>query len=155
MRSLTLTCGIVLVFAAARPTAASQSAEAAVTVTATFSARTSLDVSTQMLQFDAVEPGRRATAVVDFAAKSRTTPGGDVVLSIEPLGEVTGPGVAADITFEGEGEGTMGGRMIGARPAIAGRWTGSGRRSGRLVFAIRARETGTYRVPVRFVLSAP
>jgi hypothetical protein len=38
---------------------------------------------------------------------------------------------------------------------VAGRWIGSGLRTGRLTFALRSAVAGTYSLPVRFVLSAP
>jgi hypothetical protein len=81
------------------------------------------------------------------------------MLSVEPLRDVEGPGGAADVessvTFEGEGEGTMAGRLTTAKPVVAGRWIGNGRRNGRLIFALRAAARGSYVLPLRFVLSAP
>lgn len=151
---------LVMVLAAgAAPAAASESASAAVTVTATFGTRTSLDVSTQLLQFDTRQPGQPATASVDFAAKARTGTESEVLLSVEALRSVDESGGAADletsVTFEGEGEGTLRGRVASAMPVLAARWVGSGRRHGRLVFTLRAGARGSYSLPVRFVLSAP
>lgn len=139
--------------------AASDRATGAVAVTAQFTSRTSLTVSTQLLQFDLAAPGQRATAIVDFSAGARTRTGGDVVLSVEPERAVDGPGGAADVessmTFTGEGDASLAGEVRPTGASIAGRWTGSGLRTGRLVFALRANASGTYTVPMRFVLSTP
>ena len=128
-------------------------------MTARFDSRTSLSVSTQRLQFQVVNPDEPVTAIVDFSAAARTFAGGEVVLSVEPTRSLDGPGGAADIesglTFTGEGEGTLGGVVRGDAPAVAGRWIGSGTRTGRLLFTLRAAAPGNYSVPVRFVLSAP
>jgi hypothetical protein len=49
----------------------------------------------------------------------------------------------------------MAGTLAGAGAVVAGRWVGSGLRTGRLVFSLRAASGGTYTLPLRFVLSAP
>ncbi|HEV3485918.1 MAG TPA: hypothetical protein VG106_10960, partial [Vicinamibacterales bacterium] len=148
MRSVVAGAALVLVAAIVAAPAAAETATASVTVTATFSTRTALNVSAQVLQFDAIDPRRPATASVDFAAKARTLPGGEVVLSVEPLHAVDGldgpAGIDAAVTFEGHGEGTLPGRVTAARPAVAGRWSGSGRRTGRLIFQLRAAARGSY-----------
>ena len=161
MRSLSL---LAVLFASATAftparAAASDTATGAVVVSAQFSSRTSLRVSTQLLQFDVVSPGQSATVAVDFSAGARTQSGGEVVLSVEPARAVEGPGGAADVesslSFAGEGDGTTTGIVGSVAPTVAGRWTGSGLRTGRLVFSLRAGARGTYTVPVRFVLSTP
>jgi hypothetical protein len=160
MRSLRTALVILLASAGATaaPAAADQ-AGGAVVVTAQFSSRTSLKVSARLLRFDVPEPGAEARAAVEFVAGARTTAGAEVLLSVEPVRAVDGPGGAADVetslSFAGEGAGTLGGPIAASGPTIAGRWSGSGRRSGRLVFSLRAGATGTYSVPLRFVLSAP
>jgi len=164
MRSLPL-LATAFVISLASLASASDRATVTVTVSAQFNSRTSLKVSTQLLQFDIAAPGQPATAVVDFSAGARTRSGNDVVLSVEPARGVEGPGGAADVesslTFAGEGDATMAGHVGPAGPAgpagpsIAGRWTGSGLRTGRLVFSLRAGASGTYTVPMRFVLSTP
>lgn len=150
---------IAAIGSAAPSSAAAESASANVTVTATFASRTALNVSTKVLRFDIVSPDAPATASVDFAAKARTYPGSEVVLAVEPVRTIAGPrGVAATqaaLTFNGVGEGTVGGTVQTTSTAVAGRWSGSGLRSGRLVFALRASERGSYSVPIRFVLTAP
>ncbi len=138
---------------------AAETVSTAMTVEATFSSRTSLHVSADLLQFEIAAPGGLATAAVDFSAGARTRPEAEVVLSVEPLRGVDGPGGAADVessvSFAGEGGGTLSGTLGAAATAVAGRWTGSGLRRGRLVFALHAEASGRYSLPVRFVLSAP
>ncbi|MEX1127570.1 MAG: hypothetical protein WD227_10610 [Vicinamibacterales bacterium] len=145
--------------AAAPPVHGSDSANGAVVVTARFGPRTSLTVSSRVLRFDVANPSDAVQAEVDFSAAARTQAGAEVVLSVEREQAVSGPGGAADvetsITFTGEGNGTMAGTVEGGSPAIAGRWTGSGRRTGRLIFSLRAGASGSYTLPVRFVLSSP
>lgn len=140
-------------------TAVAEQATGSVVVTAQFSSRTSLDVSARLLRFEVENAGETASVAVDFAAGARTALGGEVLLSVEAVRAVDGPGGAADIetllSFTGEGAGTLDGPVAAHGPTVAGRWSGSGLRSGRLVFALRAGAAGTYEVPLRFVLSAP
>jgi hypothetical protein len=161
MRSLPIFVGVLAasLLAAASPVSAAETATASAVVSAQFSSRTSLKVSTDLLHFEVAEPGQAATATVDFAAGARTQAGAEVLLSIEQLHAVEGPGGASDVessvSFAGEGAGTLAGALIAAGPAVAGRWIGSGLRQGRLVFALRAGASGNYMLPVRFILSAP
>jgi hypothetical protein len=138
---------------------AAESTTASIVITAQFSSRTSLKVSSQLLHFDVSDPDRAALAVIDFSAAARTRQAGEVVLTVEGIGSLDGPGGAADVetslTFSGEGAGVVPGDLHGTAPSVAGRWIGSGLRTGRLTFALRASAAGTYSLPVRFVLSAP
>ena len=81
------------------------------------------------------------------------------MLSVEPVRSLDGPGGAADVessvSLAGQGEGTLTGAVGFAGPTVAGRWVGSGLRTGRLVFSLRVAASGRYTLPVRFVLSAP
>jgi len=139
--------------------ASAESASATVVVAATFSSRTSLNVSSDVLQFDVVVPGTPVAADVEFSAAARTVGGGQVVLSLEPVQELRGPhgpaAVDSTLTFNGVGEGTLSGPVAPSGLTIVARWAGSGLRRGRLVFALRATAAGKYEVPLRFVLSAP
>ena len=103
--------------------------------------------------------GLTAVAVIDVSAAARTRQSGEVVLTVEGLGSLVGPGGAADaetsLTFSGDGEGLTSGNLRPSAPAVAGRWIGSGLRTGRLTFALRSSVAGTFLLPVRFVLSAP
>ena len=148
----------LLALAAPPGASAEESAAASIAVSATFESRTSLKVSSQLLQFE-VDGSGQGLATVDFSAGARTRTGGDVVLTVEPLRALEGPGGAADVetsvTFSGTGAGTLTGTLQAAGASIAGRWNGSGMRTGRLTFALRAAAVGSYTVPVRFVLSTP
>jgi hypothetical protein len=139
--------------------ASAETASGTVVVAATFNSRTSLNVSTDVLQFDVVAASQPAVATVDFSAGARTPGGAQVVLSIEPIQEGHGPQGPPDaessLTFSGVGEGTLSGTVASSGLTAAGRWTGSGLRHGRLVFALHATAAGSYSVPVRFVLTAP
>lgn len=128
-------------------------------MTAQFSSRTSLRVSTEVLRFEVTPAGGPATAAVDFSAGVRTQSGAEVMLSVERRsadGAGGGTDAATPITFAGQGSGTLDGSLDSvSAQAVAGRWTGSGLRHGRLVFALHAGAPGAHIVPVRFVLSAP
>ena len=128
-------------------------------MTAQFSSRTSLRVSTEVLRFEVTPTGGPATAAVDFSAGVRTQSGAEVMLSVERRsadGAGGGTDAATPITFAGQGSGTLDGSLDSvSAQAVAGRWTGSGLRHGRLVFALHAGAPGAHTVPVRFVLSAP
>jgi hypothetical protein len=160
MCALRLLPALCFVAVLATPLAASaDQAAASVVVSAQFNSRTSLQVSSRLLQFDVANPAEPAVASVDFSAGARTATGAEVVLSVEAERALDGPGGAADVetsmSFAGQGEGTLQGRVDAHAPSIAGRWNGSGRRAGRIVFSLRAAAAGTYAVPVRFVLSTP
>ena len=140
-------------------TALGADATASISVQAQVSGRTSLKVSTQSLQFDVATPSEAAIASVDFSAAARTHRDADVVFSIE-LARDIGASVGlyetgSTLIFSGEGDGTLSGVMGMTGSSVAARWTGSGRRTGRLVFALRTLAAGSYAVPVRFVLTAP
>jgi hypothetical protein len=125
-------------------------------VQATVSARTSLRVSTDVLDFGLVAPGRPATASVEFSAGARTAAGAEVMMSVETLAAAEGGDMASwDLSFAGRGEGTTRGDISESGPTVAGRWIGSGLRRGRVVFVLVASTEGVFRVPVRFLLSAP
>jgi hypothetical protein len=130
-----------------------------VSVTANFKTRTSLKVSSRLLKFDVTQPGATATAAIEFTAGARMPSGSDVVLTVEPLRGLHGPGGAADVetdlSFSGEGDGLTAGSLSSSAHAVVGRWQGSGLRTGRVVFKLRADAAGSYSMPVRFVLSTP
>ena len=139
--------------------AAQNVARASVAIKADFAPRTSLRVSTDLLQFDVPQPGGTATAAVVFSAGARTPSQGEIVLSVEPVRGLAGPGGAADvdaaISVAGEGDGLLPTRLDSTHTTVVGRWHGSGLRQGRLVFTLNAPASGTYSMPVRFVLSTP
>ena len=142
-----------------RLSAASDTTTKTVAAHASVASRTSLAVSSERLQFQVAGADQPAIATVEFVAAIRTHAGAEVVLTVEETQALAGPGGAADvdaaITFSGEGEGTLNGALATPRPSIVGRWVGSGRRTGRIAFALRAAVAGSYSLPVRFVLTAP
>jgi hypothetical protein len=131
--------------------AAADTATANVVVSVQFSSRTSLRVSGDLLQFDVAATGAAATAAIDFSAAARTHASAEVLLSVEPTRGADGTA----LTFAGEGNGTVDGALSALAPTVAARWTGSGVRNGRLVFALTGGAAGRYVVPLRFVLTAP
>ena len=135
---------------------AAETACSSVTVVATFSSRTTLQVSSDVLQFDVVNADAPASASVDFVAAARTHEGGPVVLSIEPVRPMGSGGPASSsLSFSGDGAGTKSGALSVDTPTVAGQWIGSGVRRGRLVFALRSTTPGSHVVPIRFVLTSP
>ena len=117
-----------------------------------------------MLEFR-IEPGtHEALAIVEFTAAAPALPDADVVMTVTPDGGLTGSGgaadVEADITFSGDGSGTLSGLLVASRSMTTrsmttARWTGGGVRNGRLVFTLRASSPGIYSLPVRFAISVP
>jgi hypothetical protein len=142
----------------ARAPAAEEIGSRHITMNVSLAARTSLKVSSRVLQFDVTRPDEAATAALEFAAGARMPAGCDVVLTIEPLQAVVDGTVAAavtDLRFVGEGTGMLSGSIAADRSTIVARWQGSGLREGRLLFTLRARAAGSYSLPVRLVLSTP
>jgi hypothetical protein len=155
MHRFFLTLVVVLGLAAPAIAADSTSASASVVVNANFSTRTSLKVSSQMLQFSVPSGDETARVEVDFTAAARTRAGGEVILLVESFGPLDdGSAGSADVTFTGEGPGTGRGAIAVDSATPVARWIGSGLRTGRLTFTLRA-VAGRYTVPVRFLLAAP
>jgi hypothetical protein len=135
---------------------------AVVTIRVEIHERISLQVSTSELRF-AVTPARAAsppTATIEFSAGARTRGGGEVFLTVEPMGPLEGSHGAADVESEievaGDATGTVAGVISAEGPQVAARWIGGGLRTGRLTFMLRVLvNPGTYILPVRFVLSIP
>ena len=155
MRCLFPACVVAGLLIVAVNASAAETACGSVTVVATLSSRTTLQVSSDLLAFDVASTETPATASVDFLAAARTHAGSPVVLSIEPDHEATSEGALSSLTFNGEGAGTTSGTVRAEAPTVAGQWIGSGVRRGRLVFALRSSTLGTHIVPIRFVLTAP
>ena len=130
-----------------------ESTSSTVAVVAGFGTRTSLKVSGETLHFVVSDPDGPAVAVIQFSAGARTHAGGEVMLTVERLPGPDCPEEAA-VTFRGEGAGTVAGTLAAAGPTPVARWTGSGVRTGRLTFLLRA-GARAYNLPIRFVLSAP
>jgi hypothetical protein len=150
---------VLLSLAVCGAAAAEDVASKSVTVNVSLATRTSLTVSGRVLQFDVTQPGGTATAALDFTAGMRMPAGSDIVLSVEPERAIAGPGGAADVEsdlhFAGEGHGLLAGSLAAAQGTVVGRWQGSGRREGRVIFTLRANAAGSYSLPIRVVLSTP
>lgn len=149
---LALVAGLLTVAVTA---SAADTAYGSISVVATFSSRTTLQVSADLLQFEVMNANAPATASVDFVAAARTHAGSPVVLSVESVPTAGPRALDATLSFTGEGNGTAAGVVSPDVPTIAGAWVGSGLHRGRLVFALRASGAGTYNVPLRFVVTAP
>jgi len=129
-----------------------------VTMRAVFNSHTSLRVSSSQLRFEVPDTLATPRAFIEFSAAARTYTGAQVVLTVEAVGSVQPPagGPSADLVVGYEGEGENAGTLSEAGPHVAGRWTGSGVRQGRVMFTLLgATAPGTYLLPLKFVLSAP
>ena len=153
MRGLLSLAASVLLVGSGQLTAMSDTTTKAVTAHAQVLSRTSLTVSSHVLQFMVPERGQAAVASIDFVAGIRSPMGAEVVLTVEAAA-IDGVPPASRITFSSGGDGSLTGAMA-PQPVVAARWMGSGRRSGRIAFALHGVAPGTYAIPVRFVLSAP
>lgn len=151
--------GVLLASVAGSSPAAAQTSTGVATVTATFAPRTAFRAAASSLEFHVITPDQPAMASVDFVASARTWAGAEVRLLVEPAGAVSGPGGAADVetrlVLESGGDGVVPGDVPLSGRSTAARWTGSGRRSGRLVFSLRASAPGRYAIPLTFLVSVP
>ena len=159
MRNSRLLLTVLALALSATAAAAEEVATSSVSVNLNLGTRTSLKVSSQVLRFDVTTAGEAATAALDFTAGARMPSSSDVVLTVEPLRGMEGPGGAADVetglTFTGQGAGVLAGSVGMSQGTVVGRWQGSGLREGRLIFTLRVNAAGSYLLPVRFVLSTP
>lgn len=117
-------------------------------------AATALRVSSPVLVFDVASDGGTAVASIEYTASARAPRDGEVVLSVDAMRSVEGPGGAADADSTltvGEQDAAV----PVSRPVVAQRWIGGGTRSGRLVFTLRAAAAGRYVVPVTLLLTTP
>jgi hypothetical protein len=130
---------------------------AGATVSATFQTRSSLAESSPTLTFEVTDPDRPAIASIDFVAAARAPAGAEVRLIVEAAASVTGPGGpgVARLALDGGSEGVVIADLPPSVQQTAARWTGSGRRAGRLVFALQASAPGRYSVPLRLAVSVP
>ncbi|MCX6546275.1 MAG: hypothetical protein NTV05_17925 [Acidobacteria bacterium] len=145
------------------PIHASEGATTLVRFKSDVSASTSLRVSSSVLRIGP-QTGSGADAVVigtiDYRAAARTRSDGEVVLTVEAQADLTAlPGPATGesvIEFEGVGFGARDGVLRPDVPEVAGRWVGSGVRTGQLIFTLRGSAAATgMAVPLRFVISLP
>ena len=126
--------------------AAQQTATRSVTATVSFAPRTALTVSTRTLHFVVTDALTPATASVEFSAAARTSADGSVSLTVD-AGEGVGLPSGVSLEMVSGPEGALPGVLPSQQPVVAGRWTGSGVRAGRITFQLRA-QPGSYDIPV-------
>jgi hypothetical protein len=131
-------------------------ATAALVVRADFRVRTSLTVSSSVLQFVPEGDGVGAAARVDVKASARVRQGADVILLVEPQWTSADAPPGRVVQFEGVGEGMQRGVLMPGGRAVAGHWSGSGVHSGTVTFRLlepAAVPDGP--LPIQFLLAAP
>ena len=131
---------------------------------ATIRTQTALHLSDDVLTIAprrAGDIGPLSAGAIEFRAAARTSSGGEVILTVEPLEPIAslagGAGESpTTIAFEGSGEGAQSGALNDARPETVARWVGSGLRTGRLTFTVHGPVSPQgATLPLRFVLTAP
>jgi hypothetical protein len=123
-----------------------------------FRNQTALHVSTSQLRFDVSRPNDTSAASIEFTAAARTRRDGDVLLTVQPVGDMQAPDGAssAGLVVGYQGEGHNSGTLADSGPHVVGAWMGSGVRPGRVMFTLLGAHTpGVYSMSLKFVLSAP
>lgn len=146
---------------AGAPAAAQQTAN--LTVNATVAARASLTLSNAALAFADADPDTTpnitASPVVTVTARSRTTGGNAVSLTVVALTDLTsGLDTIAASNISWTATGALNAGTLGLAPVSIGSWTGSGFRTGNMTFALInswAYAIGNYTATVVYTLSAP
>ena len=135
------------------PSAGQQVATQSVSATVSFAPRTALTVSTRTLHFVVTDALTPATASVEFSAAARTLADGSVALMADAAGmrRTAFRCFARDCFRTGRHRPRS---LSSQQPVVAGRWTGSGVRSGRITFQLRA-QPGSYDIPLRFSCRSP
>ena len=148
VRAAAVVFGVVILTGA--PSAGQQIATQSVSATVSFAPRTALTVSTRVLRFVVTDAMTPATASVEFSAAARTSTDGSVALMAEPTGMV---GLSSGVSLEivSGPDGIVPGTVSSQQRVVAGRWTGSGVRSGRITFQLRA-QPGRYDIPLALLL---
>ena len=152
-------CAVACSFAIASRAEAAESVVRSLAIQAEVSTRTSLKVSTNMLDVDVVNPALPAVGAIEFSAGARTEASGEVLLILEPLVSIfvanePGPASALNVAnADADHETAIDVSTPG--PKIARRWVGSGLRRGTLHVSLRAPRAGRYQVPLRMLLVAP
>jgi hypothetical protein len=135
------------------PSAGQQIATQSVSATVSFAPRTALTVSTRTLHFVVTDALTPAASSVEFSAAARTLTDGNVALMADAAGMLALPsGVSLEIVSGPDG--IVPGALSPQQPVVAGRWTGSGVRSGRITFQLRA-QPGSYDIPLALFLQIP
>src|SRR5688572_913635 len=121
VRAAALAVSPVVAGAGARgAVSASERVSVTIAATAELSSRTALTVSTDVLRFDVTASGFPAVMSVEFSAGARTGAGGEVVLTVEPVRQVEGPGGSGgagnSVAVAGDGQGTPAGLLRAGEP---------------------------------------
>lgn len=151
---------------AAAPSARAAAQTATGTLSANVGTIAKLNLSTASASFpdadpDAVPQVPTAGGPILITAKSRATPGVQVVLTVQAADDLrSGVNViaASNISWTASGTGFVGGTLSKLSPVTLATWTGSGIRSGSQQLYFRnlwTHPTGTYTVSLLYTLSAP
>lgn len=151
---------------AAAPPARAAAQTATGTLSANVGTIAKLNLSTASASFpdadpDAVPQIPSAGGPILITAKSRATPGMQVVLTVQAADDLrSGINIiaASNITWTATGTGFIGGTLSKLSPVTLATWTGSGVRSGSQQLYFRnlwTHPTGTYTVSLLYTLSAP
>lgn len=156
-----VTGGVLVLALAAGSSGARAQLSRSIVIGARVGVATALRVSDSVLHVPASTGGQAAVlATIDIEAAARTRSDGEVVLTVEALSGLGALGGGAprgevQISFAGSADGLESG-TLSATPQVAGRWSGSGVRRGRLTFTLRASgDVAGGVIPLRFLLTAP
>ena len=143
---------------------------AAQTATATLSANVNtlakLTLSTASVSFpdanpDAIPQVPSSGGPISITAKSRATPGAQVLLTVQASDDLRA-GVtviaASNVTWTASGAGFVAGTLSKTTPVTLATWTGSGTRTGSQQWFFRnlwTHPTGTFSATILYTLSAP
>ncbi|HET7698141.1 MAG TPA: hypothetical protein VFK57_20670 [Vicinamibacterales bacterium] len=155
-----------MAWSAAAPAARASAQAATATLSANVGTIAKLNLSTASASFpdadpDAIPQIPTAGGPILITAKSRATPGMQVVLTLQAADDLrSGVNVipAANITWTATGAGFVAGTLSTQAPVTLATWTGSGVRSGSQQLYFRnlwTHPTGTYTVSLLYTLSAP
>lgn len=160
---------LLVVFAAwmvAAPAARAAAQARSATLAANVSTVAKLTLSTATVSFPDADPDAiplipSSGGPVFISAKTRATPGAQVVLTVLAADDLrSGLDVipASNITWTATGPGFVGGTLSTTSPVTVGTWSGSGVRSGaqQLYFTnLWSHPTGTYTLSLLYTLTAP
>jgi hypothetical protein len=116
-----------------------------VTASVQVGARAAVQISTDVLVFHIIDAAIPAEARVIFTAGARTRADGEVRLFVSRELSDSLTMTASDGTMQA---------LTSNEPVMVSRWTGGGRRRGEIRFQLSG-APGTYRVAVRFFITAP
>lgn len=162
-RRLVLACAV---WAAVVPPAPASSQTATATLSANVNTIAKLTLSTASVSFpdanpDTVPQVPSAGGPIAITAKSRATPGAQVVLTVLASDDLrSGLTVipASNVTWTVSGAGFVAGTLNKTTPVTLATWTGSGVRAGSQQWFFRnvwTHPTGTFTATVIYTLSAP